>query len=471
VSDVVVPERPVLVQIPAVELIHTGFWQISTGPWEVTSDDLYAAVAALECPAVRRPVLKLGHVDPRFDGEPAVGWVDNLAVSASGTELVGDYCGLPAWLGDVLASAYPDRSIEGYYDWRCQIGHVHPFYLDAVALLGVERPGVGTLESLQDIAALYGVAAATDTTTAGAFRVRVNAKGSPMTRPASPAVSASATVEEVRRSFYDGPAANNWWWIEALYVDPLEVIAIDDADGVLWRLPFTVADDGEITWGEAQQVRREYVAASTGLRAPMASWATRAESRPAAPRASTDPTGPPAGTTEEDTVPDIIDEVRTRLGLPADADDSTVLEALNERLPAEQPTTDPAPVAPPAAPAPVPQTDGTVTVDAATWSQLQASAQRGEEARARQEQDDRVALVSAAVADGRIPPARRDHWLSLLAADPGAATTLAGLAKGVLPVSEIGHGGNPAASATGSTDDLGWFASVTPANPTNKQGV
>lgn len=160
--DVTVPAAPALSRIDRVELVHAGSWDISTGPWTVDADDLAAAVGALDCPAVRRPVLKLGHTDPRFDGEPAVGWIDNLATTEDGQTLVGDYVGMPGWLGGVIASAFPDRSVEGLYGFQCQIGHTHPFVLTAVALLGVTPPGVGTLGSLQDVAALYGVAAAAD---------------------------------------------------------------------------------------------------------------------------------------------------------------------------------------------------------------------------------------------------------------------------------------------------------------------
>lgn len=161
-DDVTVPSAPPLARIHGVELMRTGQWDISTGRVEFTSKDLAAAVGALNCPAVRRPVLKLGHTDARFDGQPAVGWVDNIATTDNGHTLVGDYVGMPGWLGQVIASAYPDRSIEGVYDYRCQLGHTHPFVLTAVALLGVTAPGIGTLSSLQDVAALYGVAAADD---------------------------------------------------------------------------------------------------------------------------------------------------------------------------------------------------------------------------------------------------------------------------------------------------------------------
>lgn len=166
-----VPAPPPLVRIPRVELIHAGTWAISTGVWTATAEDLASAVAALDCPAVRRPGLKIGHSDARFtdptaDGDPLLGYVDNLTVTDDGLTLVGDFAGMPAWLAatddngqSVLSSAYPDRSIEGVHDYVCQIGHTHPFVLTAVALLGVTPPGVGTLQSLQDIASLYGVEA------------------------------------------------------------------------------------------------------------------------------------------------------------------------------------------------------------------------------------------------------------------------------------------------------------------------
>ncbi len=177
-----VPATPALAQVASVELMHTGTWNLSTGPATFTPDDLRQAVAALDCPAVRRPVLKLGHDEPdpgedkqRWDGEPAVGWVSNLAVAESGCTLVGDYVGMPGWLGDIIASAYPDRSIEGWYDFRCQLNHVHPFVLTAVALLGVTPPGIGTLQSLQDVATLYGVAAAADAPPSQTFAVRISA--------------------------------------------------------------------------------------------------------------------------------------------------------------------------------------------------------------------------------------------------------------------------------------------------------
>lgn len=471
--QVIVPERPILATVPDVELIHVGTWEISTGTWTVTTTDLLNVVAALDCPAVRRPIIKLGHTDPRFDGEPAVGWLDNLIVSATGHELRGDYTGIPAWLRDVLASAYPDRSIEGEYEHVCQLGHVHPFVLTGLALLGVSPPGVGTLESLQDVATLFGVSAA-GPTGARPFRIPIAAGGTVM--PNATTVAASATVEQVRRSFYDGPGTGWSIWIEEFYVDPAEVIAVDDSDGTLWRHAFAVDADGTVNWADPQQVKREYVAAATSVRAPTMTWASRTESRAGVARASepppaTTPAPAPNGVT---TVSDLNQGVRERLGLAPDAPDEDVLTALDQALPPEQPaspgTTVTAPTVVPDAPAPVTEEDGTVRVDAGQWAAMQQAAQQGAAAHARQQTEDRQRLVDAAVADGRIPPARRDHWLTQLAADPGAATTLASLSPGLVPVAEAGHGSNPHAGPGAVAEDLSWFPNMPAPGATTKEG-
>ncbi|MGH3693244.1 MAG: head maturation protease, ClpP-related [Pseudonocardiaceae bacterium] len=130
---------------------------------------------------------------------------------------------------------------------------------------------------------------------------------------------------------------------------------------------------------------------------------------------------------------DQLSEMRQSLGLADDADETAILAALSDRLATPpDPSLTPAPALP----------EGTVAIDSSTLASLQAAAQRGEDARTRQEQEDRERLVSAAIEDGRIPPARREHWLTQLEADPGAADTLAALAPGLIPVgAPIGHAG------------------------------
>jgi 2'-5' RNA ligase len=153
------PAAPALKRRTAVELVRTGRWPISTGTWNPTPADLAAAVEASQCPAIRNPIIKLGHEDPRFTGEPALGWFENLRLADGGHTLLADQVTLP-WLHDVQAAAYPDRSVEGNYNHRCANGHMHPFALTAVALLGVTPPGVKTLTSIQDLPDWLGVAAA-----------------------------------------------------------------------------------------------------------------------------------------------------------------------------------------------------------------------------------------------------------------------------------------------------------------------
>ncbi|MFC0504234.1 2'-5' RNA ligase family protein [Micromonospora costi] len=158
------PSTAPLARRDGVELVRTGRWDISTGQWTAAREDLAAAVAALSCPAIQKPIIKIGHTDTRFtpgDGEPAIGWYENLRTTDGGHTLVADQVA-PAWLSDVQAAAWPNRSVEGSYNYRCGLGHTHPFVLTAVALLGVTPPGVSTLtslNSLDDVRALYGLAA------------------------------------------------------------------------------------------------------------------------------------------------------------------------------------------------------------------------------------------------------------------------------------------------------------------------
>lgn len=449
-APVTVPQVPPLANLHDIELIHTGQWDISTGTWTVTTDDIVGAVAALDCPAVRRPVLKLGHVDPRFDGEPAIGWVDNLAATDGGHTLRGDFVGMPGWLGEVAASAYPDRSIEGFHDFVCQIGHTHPFVLTAVALLGVSAPGIGTLQSLQDVAQLYGVAAEPPCLPNTVVTAAIAAKRGPMPNPSPRQVAAGVTTEDVRRAYYDDAP----WsvWIEEFHLDPLQLIVIDDNTGKRSRVPVVVGEgDGEdaVSFGDAVPVviRYEDAPADNGVAASVGRirFASRAESRPGTQSPASASAG---GSTQQEGSPAVaftdeqLTTMRQTLSLEDDADETAILAAMSERLVA------------PTDPTPAPLPEGVVTIDSTQLEALQVAARRGEQARTRQEQEDREALVAAAISDGRIPPARREHWLSLLSADAGTADVLASLKPGTVPVGEpIGH----SAESDPASSDNYWF--------------
>ncbi|MFC9769741.1 Clp protease, partial [Rhodococcus jostii] len=127
-------------------------------------------------------------------------------------------------------------------------------------------------------------------------------------------------------------------------------------------------------------------------------------------------------------------ELREALSLPEDATPQDLFDAVLEKLTAPEP-------APESEPTPVATAgdDGVVAIDRDVLAALTARAARGEAAAQRQEADDRARLVDSAVQAGRIAPARREHWLNALAADPGNAEVLASLAPGLIPVSEIGH--------------------------------
>lgn len=429
--SVTVPEQPVLATLPRVELMHAGTWDLSTGPATFTKEDLSNAVSAMDCPAVRRPVLKLGHVDERFDGEPAVGWIGNL--STDGSTLWGDYTGMPRWLADVCASAYPDRSIEGWYDFQCQLGHTHPFVLTGVALLGVAAPGIGTLQSLQDVAALYGVAASQEPGEGRPFSVI--ATGGRMAK----SVKASASTEDIRRAFY---AQAEWdEWITEIQIDPLQIIVMEDGNGSLKRVPVTVdsTKDGDeaISFGEATPViiRYEDVAAAQVAASAPIRYATRSESR--ASVATDSPATVPGETpTKEETA--MADTLKTglqemlNLGTETELDDEAVLAALGERL-----TT---PVSASIATPDIPEDK--VLVSKVQLEELRVGAAAGKEALRRQQAEDRDKALATAVAEGRISPARRAAWATAWDKDPeGTQKDLSELPADRIPMASRGHAG------------------------------
>lgn len=248
---------PQLVTVPDVEICAAGTWGLSTGEVTFTAEDFAAAVQASQCPAVGSPVLKLGHLDPRFnspeyDAQPGLGRVANMRLTAGGAKISGDLAGMPAWLAAALPSAYPNRSIEGAYGYRCQIGHTHPFVITGLALLGVTPPGVGVLSTLKDVAALYGVAAAAlDQGSTWTLRI-----GGVM---ADAAPNAATTVEDIRRSYYDDPSTPPTMWITEIQLAPLQMIVADEAQGTLCRVPVKIGSGGTVSFGDPVPVQVSYV--------------------------------------------------------------------------------------------------------------------------------------------------------------------------------------------------------------------
>lgn len=124
--------------------------------------------------------------------------------------------------------------------------------------------------------------------------------------------------------------------------------------------------------------------------------------------------------------------LRERLGVTdAAASDEQLLAALDQVI--DQATTPPAPAAS-AVPA------GTTLIDSDVLASLQADAAAGREALDAQTSARRDALVSAAIADGRIAPANRETWRAQLDSSEETTTALlASLPKNTIPVTEVGH--------------------------------
>jgi ATP-dependent protease ClpP protease subunit len=139
-----------------------------------------------------------------------------------------------------------------------------------------------------------------------------------------------------------------------------------------------------------------------------------------------------------------MNTLRNRLGVTEDADEATILaaldEALNER--AEQPQN-----------AQVPE--GMALVETTVLDELRNGARQGTEARQRQLTEDRDRAIEDAIRTGRTTPARREHWQNAWNADPdGTAQILASLAPGLVPVDELGHAGAVNAAAKTAADAL-----------------
>ena len=96
--------------------------------------------------------------------------------------------------------------------------------------------------------------------------------------------------------------------------------------------------------------------------------------------------------------------LRERLGL-TETDGTEAILAAVDRL-ANQPTAEAAPMP-----------EGVALIESDQLAALQAAAAEVAAMRAERDAERRAGMVDAAVADGRITPARRDHWLAQLNAE------------------------------------------------------
>jgi hypothetical protein len=468
--------------IEGVELLTVGAqWHASTGDVTVTFEHLADMVAAANDDSqIRPPRVKIGHGvqlvgslgdhDPFWDGQPAFGSVANLRLDNDGAVLVGDLVEVPDWLAEAMPSAWPTRSCEWVFDIETNRGRRYSAVLTAVAV-GSWLPAVEDLDDLQRL--LEEGPAELDLATASA----ADPERTQMPTETPPA--ASVDVDVIRRRFNmewatdpDNNAPDGvdtyWWWARSIRVDPDEIIA-DDDEGSLWRIPFTTDGADEVTFDEPQRVREEFVPVNASVGTAVKALTDRTRQRVAASGLTrpdkTDPSNPAASRPdpeEETTMTDLdMDALRSRLGLPEDATE----EQINEALTAEPEGTEPEPPAEDAqtresqTPEPVAASDGmTVTLDAGVLAELQRQAAEGSAARAEQVTEQREKVLAAAIKAGKIAPSSKDAWRSKLQETPEAtAAELDKLPAGLIPVdeTELGNGGSESADASAYPDN--WF--------------
>lgn len=153
-------------------------------------------------------------------------------------------------------------------------------------------------------------------------------------------------------------------------------------------------------------------------------------------------------------------ELRKKAGVADDASLDDTLAALPDQDEGEgdgdQPDGNgPANKAPRRAPA---AESGTITIDAAAWQEREDRIKRLEAADAKRLRDERDKVIDQAIKDGKFPPARREYWANAWDKAPEETRELIdGLHKGVMPVDELGYGGQ-------SDEDIdAEFASLWPA--------
>lgn len=261
--------KPQLTTIPNVQIIKTGIeYPLASGPTTFTPEDLADAVAAQDDPAIPQPRIWLGHPDDSRihgdralgipSGEPALGKVTDMRLVDEGNTIIGDLTGIPVWLGNIMSSAFPSRSIEGRFNVTTPTGHNWRLIINGLALLGVVWPGVLTID---DIASLY---------TEKGPKVDVNEatpdKPVVMAAVADRMVAGQVTVEDLRRQWYDANAADEerrFWWLRAIYLAPNELIVDADDGGSLYKQSFVIKGE-KIDFGKVKKVKIKYVNASHG---------------------------------------------------------------------------------------------------------------------------------------------------------------------------------------------------------------
>jgi hypothetical protein len=135
-----------------VELARPGSWNLKTGKVTFTEAMLRDAADFFEASGGQAVPVKLGHDDPRFDGDPTFGSLTNVRYTEDdrGPVLMGDVVDMPGWLAAAAPQRWPNRSIEGWQNFDYE-GRTYSLVLSGLAFLGVTPPGVRNIQSLSDM--------------------------------------------------------------------------------------------------------------------------------------------------------------------------------------------------------------------------------------------------------------------------------------------------------------------------------
>lgn len=275
-------------------------------------------------------------------------------------------------------------------------------------------------------------------------------------------------------------------WIDKQSQNYAEVYALRGGDAATWREAMT-ADSGRGTWYTAAETVAAGLADRVGTiqsvsppppepsgddlgidddemaaRAAWdrdvlvhpdawAAWSSTAGARPAPPKpptASADGITTPKGNSVVSLSDAAVNTLKAKLGVTAeDADEATILAALDEVLDEQTETSPQAATTTSTPPA------GTVLVDADTWATIQAQAADGATARTAQLTEHRDRTIKAAIDAGKFAASRREHFEAAWKVDPtGTEETIKALAPGLVPVTELGHD-TPTGAANDALDD------------------
>jgi hypothetical protein len=148
-------------ELLGVELARPGTWRLATGLRDFSAGMLRDAAEFHASTGAQRIPLGFGHLDNRFDGDPAWGWLTNVryAEDETGPVLLGDLVELDDWVAAAAPARWPHRSIEGVTGITFA-GREYSLVLTRLALLGATPPGMPVLKSLSDLRQLVAAAAA-----------------------------------------------------------------------------------------------------------------------------------------------------------------------------------------------------------------------------------------------------------------------------------------------------------------------